>query len=437
MTGSVPQIMQAGTMTRIEPWLNGVSIFILATIFLFWDASRAVYVLLSFAALGYLIKYRPQLPREQRLYSWPIIAYFGATFLSVVYDGLPNLLQDGLPDSGTNRLVSRFLLLLIAIPLVSLFYSCFDSRRNQWIKFVLGCIVLGLLALADKLVLDEYRAGGGHNEAVFGFSSAAMTSIVIASYHRFKKMRFGKFIFLAGVLMGLCAMFLSGTRSSWISMTVVVFIALMFYLDRISLSKRIFISIALVGCIATAGLTIPLVQNRIDQMIEMVTPYVKGEEQTKFNSLRYRVELWKAGWYIGMSDKIFGIGPGNVKKALKVYATENPHLSALRNQNHIHNQFLQTFAMSGLVGLVSLIALLSCHFWIFSKYLGKRYNPEVRSFALAGFLLLVAYIVYSIPGVPFYGKQYLLIYAFSSASIWGCLLAALQQSTTAIGNHSS
>ena len=423
-------------MTRVEPWLNGISIFILATIFLFWDASRAAYVLLSLAALGYLIKYRPQLPREQRFYSWPIIAYFGATFLSVVYDGLPNLLQDGLPDSGSNRLVSRFLLLMIAIPLVGLFYTCFDSRRNQWIKFVLGCIVLGLLALVDILVLDESRAGGGHNEAAFGFSSAAMTSIVIASYHRFKKVRFGKFIFLVGVLMGLCAMFLSGTRSSWISMMVVAFIAVMFYLDRISLTRRVFIAVALICSIAATGLTIPLVQKRVDHMIEMVIPYVKGEEQTRFNSLRYRVELWKAGWHIGMSDKIFGIGPGNVKKALKVYATENPHLSELRDQNHIHNQFLQTFAMSGLVGLVSLVALLGCHFWIFSKYLGKRYNPEVRSFALAGFLLLVAYIVYTIPGVPFYGKQYLMIYAFSSASIWGCLLAALQQSTTATGERS-
>ena len=412
--------MQAGTMSRLEPWLNGVSVFILSTIFLWWDASRAVYVLLSLAALGYLIKYRPQLPRQQRFYSWPIMLFVSATFLSVAVDGFSS--------SGMNVLVSRIFLLLLAIPLVSLFYACFAADRNQWIKFALGCLVMGLLALVDILVLNEYRAGGGHNQAVFGFSAAALTSIVIASYHRFKETGFGKLVFAAALLMGFYAMVLSGTRSSWIVIIAVVIIAVIFYLDRYSLSKRILVSMFLIGCVAAASLTIPLVKVRIDQMVVMVTPYVKGEEQTKFSALRHRVEAWKAAWNMGMTESVFGVGPGKFKKSLKAYVRERPHLATLEGLNHAHNQFMQTFFMSGFVGLISLLVLLSCHFWIFARYLHKRYSTEVRSLALAGFLLVVAYIIYSIPGVPFKGKQYLMIYAFSSASIWGCLLGALQQS---------
>lgn len=133
---------------------------------------------------------------------------------------------------------------------------------------------------------------------------------------------------------------------------------------------------------------------------------------------------------MGMSDKVFGIGPGNFKKALKDYIGENPQLTQLQygGVNHAHNQFLQTFAISGLVGLGSLFMLVICHLWIFFKYLDKSYSVEVRSLALSGFLLVVAYLVYSIPGVPFYGKHYLMMYAFSTASIWGCLLGALQES---------
>ena len=407
-------------MLRLEPWLNGISVFILSTIFLLWDASRAVYVLLSLAALVYIVKYRPRLPRDHRFYSWPILFFVSATFLSVA--------ADGFSSSGRNVLVSRIFLLLIAIPLVSLFYVCFDARRNQFTKFVFGCIVMGLLALVDILVLNEHRAGGGHNQAVFGFSAAAMTSIVIASYHRFNKTRFGKLIFVAALLMGFCAMFLSGTRSAWIVVIAIIIIAMIFYLDRYSLPKRIMIAMALIFCISAGGLAIPLVQKRIDNMVEVVTPYVKGEEQTKFNSLRARVELWKAGWRIGMTDKIFGVGPGNIKKALKVFAIENPELAPLGRMNHLHNQFMQTFAMSGFIGLASFIGLITCHLWIFTKYLGRAYSVEVRGLAFAGFLLVVAYIIYSIPGVPFKGKQYLILYAFSSASIWGCLLGALQQS---------
>jgi O-antigen ligase len=429
MASSARQTIQAGTMFRIEPWLNGVSIFILSTTFLWWDASRAVYVLLSLAALGFLIRYRPQLPRDHRFYAWPIIAYFAATFIAVAYDGFSG--------SGMNRLTSRFLLLLIAIPLVSVFYTCFDPARNQWTKFVMGCLVMGMLALVDVLVLNEYRAGGGHNQVVFGFSAAAMTSIVIASYHRFKKTRFGTLVFVVALLMGFCAMFLSGTRSSWIAMIAVVFIAMIFYLDRYSLPKRMLVALALIGCVAAGGMSVPLVKERIDEMVVLVTPYVKGEEQTKFNSLRHRVEAWRAAWNMGMTDRVFGVGPGNWKKSLLAYVGQRPHLARLEGINHAHNQFMHTFFISGFVGLISLLVLLSCHCWVFARYLHKRYSTEVRSLALAGFLLVVAYIIHSIPEVPFNGKQYLMMYAFSTASIWGCLLGALRQSEVKVESRPS
>ena len=84
--------------------------------------------------------------------------------------------------------------------------------------------------------------------------------------------------------------------------------------------------------------------------------------------------------------------------------------------------------MTGLVGLLSFLALLICHFWLFAKYLGKQYSLEVRCLALSGLLLLISYLLKSIPGVPFYGKQYLLMYGFASATIWGGLLGALRDS---------
>jgi O-antigen ligase len=407
-------------LSVIEPLLNAIAIFILATIFLFWDVSRAVYVLLSLAALVFVVKYRPQMPRDHRLYSWPIIGYVGASALSVLFNGLP--------DSGINSLGSQFFLLLIAIPLVSIFYLSFDLKRNVWSKFAVGCIVMGVLAVVDILLLDENRASGGHNAARFGFVALAMTSAVIASHHRFSQVRFGRAVFFLAILMGVCAMILSGTRTSWLAGFAVLVIAMFFYLDRYSLSRRILFTLTLIGGIAIVGSSVPIVQKRFDKMIEISIPYVKGEEQTKFNSLRTRVELWKLAWHVGLENKVFGVGSGNTKRAIQDYAQQNPHLKKLETNTHIHNQFLQTFATSGLIGLFSFLVLITCHFWIFAKYLGKRYSLEVRCLALSGLLLLVAYLLKSIPGVPFSGKQYLVMYGFSSATIWGCLLGALRES---------
>jgi O-antigen ligase len=228
--------------------------------------------------------------------------------------------------------------------------------------------------------------------------------------------------------MGVCAMVLSGTRTSWIAGIVVLVIAMFFYLERYSFFKRVLFTLAFIGGIAIVSSSLPIVQKRIAQMIEMVTPYVEGEEQTHFTSLRYRVEVWKLGWHVGLENKIFGFGPGNTKRVIKVYAQQNPNLKRLEIINHFHNQFIQTFAMTGLIGLFSFLTLVICHLWLFTKYLGKGYCLEVRCLALAGLLLLVSYLLQSIPGVPFYGKQYLMMYGFASASIWGCLLGALRDS---------
>jgi len=415
-----PQPELLAKMSSVEPLLNGIAVFILATIFLFWDASRAVFVLLSLAALGFLIRYRPQLPREQRFYSWPIIAYVGATCLALAYDGFP--------DRGANILVSRFFLLLLAIPVASLFYASYDANRNPWSKFLVGAIVLGGLALVDILILGKYRAGAGHNEAAFGFHALAMTSVILASYHRFNRIRFGRIYFLLGLFMGICAMFLSGTRSSWLAGIGVLIVVVIFYLDRYPLYKRILVSIVLIASISVVGMSIPLVQQRVDNMIQIMTPLLKGEDLTDLDSLSARLIGWKAGWRMGKSEIWLGIGPGNVKRTLRAYGREYPELKGAETLNHIHNQFLQTFAMSGIIGLCSLMTLVLCHLWIFTKYLGRHYDNEIRSLALGGFLLLVAYLIYSFSAVPFYGKQYMLMYAFSSATIWGSLLGALRES---------
>jgi O-antigen ligase len=289
-------------------------------------------------------------------------------------------------------------------------------------------MVLGGLALVDILYLDIDRAGGGRNPAAFGFIALAMTSVVIASYHRFSQVRFGRVVFFLAILMGVCAMILSGTRTSWLAGLVVLVIAVFFYLDRYSLFKRFLFALTLIVGIAIVGSSLPTVQKRIDRMIEIVMPYVEGQEQTKYNSFRIRVELWKLAWQVGLENKIFGYGRGNARRMIRDYARQNPQFKPLESNAHIHNQFLQTFAMSGLTGLFSFLALIICHLWIFTKYLGKRYSLEVRCLALSGLLLLVSYLIKSIPGVPFYGKEYMMMYGFASASIWGSLLGALRES---------
>lgn len=419
MNRRTPQSELMGRIPAIHKLLNPIAVFILATIFVFWDASRAAYVLASLAAMVLLLRYRPRVPGDLWLYSWPIVAYVGAAFLSVVFNDFT--------DSGTNKLVSRYFLLLLAIPLAVLFYVAYDARRNIWIAFAVGCIVMGGLALFDNLVLG-IKASGELNSSVFGFAAVVMTAVLVTSYRFFSHSAFGRYLYYFALAMGVCATLLSESRTTWVAGLAILVIAVFFFLDRYSKLKRAVIALALICGLAILAGSLPVVQKRMVRLVENFTPYVMGEEQSEFNSLRERVELWKLGWHLGLENRVFGFGPGNTKRVIRNHIQQNPQLAGLGEKTHIHNQFLQSFAMTGLVGLVSLLAMLACHFWIFIKYLGKAYSPEVRSLALAGFLLLLAYLLKSFPGVPFYGKQYLMVYGLASAILCGSLLGALRAS---------
>ncbi|MEM7209226.1 MAG: O-antigen ligase family protein [Pseudomonadota bacterium] len=405
---------------KLEPYVNVVTCLILATSFLFWDISRAIYVLLSLASLLYIVVFRPKMPSDHKLYSWPIIIFLCTTVLSLLFHGFS--------DSGVNSVISRFFLLLLAIPIAVTSFITFDKSSNTWVKFSIACIIMGVIALIDSFYLDKTAANGGYNSAMFGMAALSMTAVAVASFHRCAELRWGKFLFTTSILLGLVAIILSASRTTWFSSVIIFLIAGYFLLDRYNLSKRFLIILLSLAAAATVAATQPKSQARFFNMIEIITPYLKGDEQTQHTSLRLRVEVWKMGWQIGMENKLIGYGPGETKRVIKHYATEYPQYHGLQSLRNFHNQFIQSFAMCGVPGLISYLLLVVCHFWLFFKYLNKQYNREVRMLALSGLLLVVTYLLKAFLGVSFYDKQQLLVYGIASATLWGSLSAAANKS---------
>lgn len=404
-----------------EGLLNLAGILILCGPFLYWDASRALYLLTSLFALGYLIRQRIRLPREQLLYSLPIVGFVAAATLS--------WLVNGTTDSGWNIVTSRYALLLFAIPLVALFFAQYRSQRNHWFKFQAAALVLGCFALYEILVLGQPRAEGDDNAAIFGFAAALVTCVVLVAFPARRDHLNGMVVYLLSVAAGGTAVLLSGTRGAWLAVLVCLAIAANYMLERHSAVQRLLLfgtGLLVLGIITVA---VPPVKTRFIDMVEIVSPYFDGSDEIEFSSVRYRVETWRAGWHIGRENLGFGVGPGNYPTQLSAYVAANPRLETLQRMRHAHNQYMQIFATMGLTGLLGLIGLLSAHLLLFARYLSRRYSPEVRRLALAGLLLVITYALLSITGVPLDRKKQIVIYAFSSASLWGCLLGALERRT--------
>lgn len=86
--------------------------------------------------------------------------------------------------------------------------------------------------------------------------------------------------------------------------------------------------------------------------------------------------------------------------------------------DHAHNEFLDTLAKRGLLGLAMLLALYLLPMKLFVRQLHAR-DMELRSLAAAGVILPVAYIDFGLTQVFLSHNSGVMIYGFWLAVLWG------------------
>ena len=420
------------TLSRAtRAWVEIAGLVILCGIFLYWDLSRAIYILAALAAVGYLGKSRPDLDSAHKFYALPIYVFVGVMLASVAFNGFD--------DSGTNAFFSRYLLLLLAVPYAGLCYLTYDRANNIWLKFGAAGFVLGLTALIDFIAMDKYRADGGDNAVIFGFVTAAIVTVLIASFRsHWQDRSFGRTFFCATIAFGLVALLLSGSRGGWLALLITATLAIFLFLDRYAWPRRLALTLVLPSIllvlILVATASMPMVKQRMVAFVNDLDFYFSDTAAEELNSTSNRVETWKVSAQIGLDNLLLGTGPGSFRKTLAEYADRDDTLARLKpDLAHAHNQYMQSFATTGLVGLAALFCLLLGHIWAFSRYLAGKYSNEVRSLAMVGVLMAVLYMLLGLTGVPLERKKLILVYGFSTATCWGYLLAALKQSTVGTG----
>ncbi|MDR1112320.1 MAG: O-antigen ligase family protein, partial [Bacteroidales bacterium] len=94
-----------------------------------------------------------------------------------------------------------------------------------------------------------------------------------------------------------------------------------------------------------------------------------------------RIAVWQTSWQLGKANLPFGTGTGDVKKILlNSYASQDMDF-ILEKQLNSHNQYLQTFVVLGIPGLLALVLWLVLPFYMAVKK---------RALLYALFLLIVS-----------------------------------------------
>jgi O-antigen ligase len=146
------------------------------------------------------------------------------------------------------------------------------------------------------------------------------------------------------------------------------------------------IVLSLITTLTTITL-IPHTTKRVNQAVEAVeAAEAKENNSTEKNSTATRMYLWKVALNSFLEKPFFGYGTGDVKDELfRQYRLEESQWAIEKNYNP-HNQYLQTMVATGILGLISLLAILI--FSLFYAFKKKLYVYFTLVFLMALNLLV-------------------------------------------------
>lgn len=199
-----------------------------------------------------------------------------------------------------------------------------------------------------------WRTGGFfRNSMPFAHSYAIAACLIfgLAVSEILKKINLHSLLFLVSSMVAFLAIIFSFTRGVWLGLTLSLPLIVFMIRPRLAIYS-ILISTLVVIFMYT---NVEMFKKRIDDTIHLTT-----------SSDHVRPVLWRTNWEIFKDHPWFGVGYGQNKDLLKEYyiktgVPENYFLG------HAHNQYLQWFAGTGIVGFMCYMIFIGSLLWISLK----------------------------------------------------------------------
>ncbi len=123
------------------------------------------------------------------------------------------------------------------------------------------------------------------------------------------------------------------------------------------LSRSFLIIIGINLIMVGAYFTIKPLQQRVNEVWISLT----SEKQTE-SSTGARILVWDSSWEIIKETPIIGVGTGDLSNQLDDIYRDKGYSKLLEKSLNSHNQFLETWAKNGLIGLISLLSIFTFSF---------------------------------------------------------------------------
>lgn len=314
------------------------------------------------------------------------------------------LVNMALTDGWSVPLLNRPFRLLYAFLLYLALVRGGFARSALFWGCLAGAIAAAGFAAVELLVVGQSRANGITNAVPFGNFSLLLGLIAAAgalsgacTTLRQRPAR-ARGLALLGLAAGILASIASGSRGGWIALPWLLLLLCLAPPRRPTLRTWLAgAGVALTLLLVLASL--PTVQARYHEARQEVAALFEAPDSAdaQRSSTGLRLTMWRWGLDTFLSAPLTGIGHAHARtvRADAIAAGRLPP-ETLRMAN-VHNEIINTLAVSGVIGLGFLLAFWAGTARFFLRRLQRHPDQgEVRFHALAGLLTLAATFLFAL-----------------------------------------
>lgn len=308
----------------------------------------------------------------------------------------------------------------LTIPILYALIYCGFNRIALMLIFAVGGIAMGIDAIYEFYVLKVPRVG--LYPIRYGYIAAwlAVASLISLIFFAKTMSLYTRIILLLGIIGGVTASILSGTRGSWLFL-VVACTLLTIYVWIYATAKVRLIVMASLGLILMAIVAVGVTDNRLSKRVDFAISDVEKYQpnhKAAFSSVGMRIELWRLSAKIIKENPLVGTGADNFRVRIVQFIEAGEAQPYMKILKHTHNDALDKMVKNGVVStIMMLLCLYLLPLILFLKKIVHT-KREVRYYAVLGSMLVVAWVIFGVTNIFLLtnvGAQYYLV---SLAIFW-------------------
>jgi len=348
------------------------------------------------ALAGFWVAYQQrgaaQASREEKLLYFAVCFFFLAALLVT--------LLGGIDDSGIKKL-GKCARLLLVIPAYVFLRRVGVSLVALWYGLVAGAVIAAGVAVFEGWQTASHgRAKGITHPIIFGDIALILGVMSLAGLGWFKqRARWQVLLPLLAVSCGLLASLLSQARGGWVAIPflglVFLWFAQRYARARIPMWQRwAAVGVLLLSVVSAYFIPAVGVQKTVDRTVTNLTHYFQSDmtSAARATSVGTRLEMWQASWHIYQDNLLLGVGWGHYKENAQALVDAGLRHRSAAAFGHPHNQFFSAMVNGGTLAFVAILLLFLIPAKLLMDVIRRQKNADQQRLALAGLLLIVAYM---------------------------------------------